>query len=57
MLSAMPDRATALLATQLATSLLVVAESHRPDARRAGSWRLLELGVPPHAARQLASPP
>lgn len=46
MLSAIPDRGTALVASQLASSLLVVAQATAPSAARA-LVGLRELGVPP----------
>jgi type II secretory ATPase GspE/PulE/Tfp pilus assembly ATPase PilB-like protein len=46
MLSAMPDHGTAVLASQLASSLLVVAQATAPSAARA-LVALRELGVPP----------
>ena len=46
MLSTLPDPGTALLATQLATSLMLVAVVHAPNAAR-GLMALLEMGAPP----------
>lgn len=46
MLSAIPDRGTAVLAAQLASSLLVVATQPAPTAAQ-GLAALLELGTPP----------
>src|SRR5262249_23773897 len=45
-LSSVPDRATALLATQLASSILVIASLPAQTAGQAVT-ALLELGVPP----------
>jgi len=46
MLSAVPDHATAILATQLATSLVVVASAPAPTAAQ-GLSSFVEMGVPP----------
>jgi type IV pilus assembly protein PilB len=46
MLSAIPDRGTALLATQLASSILVVSQITAQSAALAVT-ALMELGVPP----------
>jgi type IV pilus assembly protein PilB len=46
MLSSLPDQATATVAAQLASSLLVVGVSTAPSAAR-GLASLRELGVPP----------
>ncbi len=46
MLSAVPDHATAVLAAQLATSLVVVAAATAPTAAQ-GLVSFLEMGIPP----------